>query len=282
MVAFDLLASVPCSARHGSLQHRQADQRQREPEQPDVGAAAGGVHVRHARRDAALVREQSNEHARYRAGGAAPRSGPIPGRGSATRGSMANVTDASFINTYAQELKNFQAVIDAGKAIDQPLLWGPAQVMRSLIFGYVTDIWGDVPFREALQGDAATVNIVPAYDPQKEIYDGLFADLSEAVTAIAGRRRDCVLAALTRSTPATLCAGSGSPTRSALRHAMRLANVDATNSTGADYGGNGGARRAHRLQRRQRAHGLAGRRSVRQSVVGQQPGRATITGCRIV
>jgi hypothetical protein len=58
------------------------------------------------------------------------------------------VTDGSFIFTYAQELKNFQAVIDAGLAENQPLLWGPAQVMRSLIFGYVTDVWGDVPYSE--------------------------------------------------------------------------------------------------------------------------------------
>src|SRR5215212_8264877 len=65
------------------------------------------------------------------------------------------VTDASFVNTYSQELKNFQAVIDAGKADGQPMLWGPAQVMRSLVFGYITDVWGDVPYSQALQGDAA-------------------------------------------------------------------------------------------------------------------------------
>src|SRR5215212_8225579 len=97
----------------------------------------------------------------------------------------AAVTDASFINTYAQELKNFQAVIDAGKAGDAPLLWGPAQIMRSLIFGYVTDIWGDVPYSEALKGDASEAVIQPKYDAQKDIYAGLFADLSEAVTAMA-------------------------------------------------------------------------------------------------
>ena len=96
------------------------------------------------------------------------------------------VTDGSFIFAYAQELKNFQAVIDAGKADDQPLLWAPAQVMRSLIFGYVTNVWGDVPYSEALKGDAAEAIIQPAYDTQKDIYTGLFRDLSEAVTAMAG------------------------------------------------------------------------------------------------
>jgi hypothetical protein len=137
------------------------------------------------------------------------------------------VTDGSFIGAYSQELKNFQAVIDAGKAIDQPLLWGPAQVMRSLVFGYVTDVWGDVPFSQALKGDAAEVNIVPAYDAQKDIYDGLFADLSEAVTAIAGGGE----IALGGADPiykgnALHWQRFGNSLRA--RHAMRLANVDAT------------------------------------------------------
>jgi hypothetical protein len=137
------------------------------------------------------------------------------------------VTDASFINTYAQELKNFQAVIDAGKELDQPLLWGPPLVMRSLIFGYVTDVWGDVPYSEALRGDAADAVIQPAYDAQQAIYDGLFSDLSEAVTAIAG----APAGGLTLGAADPIYGGNslrwqrfGNSLRA--RHAMRLANID--------------------------------------------------------
>ena len=139
------------------------------------------------------------------------------------------VTDGSFIFTYAQELKNFQAVIDEGKTATQPLLWGPAQVMRSLLFGYVTDVWGDVPYSDALKGDAAEAVLLPKYDPQKDIYTGLFRDLGEAVTAIA-------------SAPASASTlGAADPIFSGnslrwqrfanslrARHAMRLSNVDAT------------------------------------------------------
>lgn len=139
------------------------------------------------------------------------------------------VTDASFIFTYAQELKNFQAVIDAGVADGQPLLWGPAQVMRSLIFGYVTDVWGDVPYSEALKGDAADAIILPAYDAQKEVYAGLFNDLSEAVTAIAGAPG----AAATLAAADPIYGGNrlrwqrfANSVRA--RHAMRLVNVDPT------------------------------------------------------
>ncbi|MDQ3673573.1 MAG: SusD/RagB family nutrient-binding outer membrane lipoprotein [Gemmatimonadota bacterium] len=137
------------------------------------------------------------------------------------------VTNGSFIFTYAQELKNFQAVIDAGMTDDQPLLWGPAQVMRSLLFGYVTDVWGDVPYSEALKGDATEAIILPAYDAQRDIYTGLFNDLSQAATAIAGAP----------ATAATL--GAADPIYAGnrlrwqrfanslrARHAIRLANVD--------------------------------------------------------
>lgn len=137
------------------------------------------------------------------------------------------VTDGSFISTYAQELKNFQAVVDAGKAANQPLLWGPAQVMRSLVFGYVTDVWGDVPFSQALKGDASEAVLQPAYDPQKDIYAGLFTHLAEAVTGIAAAPGSAV--SLGAADP--IYAGSalkwqrfGNSLRA--RHAMRLANVD--------------------------------------------------------
>jgi hypothetical protein len=139
------------------------------------------------------------------------------------------VTDGSFIFTYAQELKNFQAVIDAGTADNEPLLWGPAQVMRSLIFGYVTDVWGDVPYTEALKGDAADAVILPRYDAQKDIYAGLFKDLADAVTAMAAAPGGA--ATLGGADP--IFGGStvkwerlANSLRA--RHAMRLANVDAT------------------------------------------------------
>jgi hypothetical protein len=142
------------------------------------------------------------------------------------------VTDGSFIFTYAQELKNFQAVIDAGKPDGQPLLWAPAQIMRSLIFGYVTDVWGDVPYSQALKGDAADGTLLPVYDAQKDIYTALFADLAEAVTAMdAPASLTSVYNPVGAADP--LFGGSevkwqrfGNSLRA--RHAMRLANVDPT------------------------------------------------------
>jgi len=141
------------------------------------------------------------------------------------------VTDGSFIDAYSQELKNFQAVIDAAKPDQQAMLWGPAQVMRSLIFGYITDVWGDVPYSEALKGDAADANIQPTYDAQKDIYTALFNHLSEAVTAMAAPpSASSTLPPVGAADP--VYAGDrvqwerfGNSLRA--RHAIRLANVDA-------------------------------------------------------
>lgn len=138
----------------------------------------------------------------------------------------AAVTDASFVGAYTAELSNFQAVIDAGKAASEPLLWGPAQVMRSLIFGYVTDVWGDVPYSEALKLRADPPIVLPAYDPQKDIYAGLFNDLAEAVTAMAAGG----VQTLGGADP--IYGGDGLQWQRfgnslRARHAMRLVNVDA-------------------------------------------------------
>ena len=49
-----------------------------------------------------------------------------------------------------------------------------ATILQQYIFGYVTDLWGDVPYSEALQ------QVVPKYDTQEEIYKGILAKLTEA------------------------------------------------------------------------------------------------------
>jgi hypothetical protein len=139
-----------------------------------------------------------------------------------------SVTDGSFIGSYTAELKNFQTVIDAGKASNEPALWGPAQVMRSLIFGYVTDVWGDVPYSQALKGDAAQAIILPAYDPQKDIYAGLFKDLGEAVTAMSSGGGVQTLGSADAIYGGDLLKWQRFANSLEARHAMRLANVDPT------------------------------------------------------
>jgi len=95
-------------------------------------------------------------------------------------------TSGSFDGPYSGELINFEKVIEKGQALDRPAIYGPAQVMQSWAWEYVTDTYGDVPYSEALHADEPDGSVTPAYDPQKDIYAGLLQTLSDAASAMAG------------------------------------------------------------------------------------------------
>lgn len=57
---------------------------------------------------------------------------------------------------------------------------GVARIMRAYIFGLITDIWGDAPYKDALKAEQGSDHFMPAFDPQQEIYHGILADLDTA------------------------------------------------------------------------------------------------------
>ena len=89
-------------------------------------------------------------------------------------------TTTFFDNPYILELEDFQKVIQKGTASGEAGIYGPALVMRTWEFGYLTNTWGDVPYSEALKGDTAGGSLKPAYDAQKDIYADMFAVLDKA------------------------------------------------------------------------------------------------------
>jgi hypothetical protein len=63
---------------------------------------------------------------------------------------------------------------------------GVALTMRAFLFGTVADLWGDVPYSKALQGDKwATEFTLPAFDSQEVIYKGVIEDLKAASALFA-------------------------------------------------------------------------------------------------
>ena len=62
---------------------------------------------------------------------------------------------------------------------------GVALVMKSYAFGMIADLWGDAPYSEALQAEDGPEFFKPAYDGQKDIYMGIFADLEAANTLLS-------------------------------------------------------------------------------------------------
>ena len=94
----------------------------------------------------------------------------------------ANSTQGYFNTPYTSELEDFQKVIDAGEEADRPAVYGPALAFQSLIYEYLADTWGDIPYSEALKGDGPEAILLPKYDAQKDVYTGLIASLTKVAT----------------------------------------------------------------------------------------------------
>lgn len=78
---------------------------------------------------------------------------------------------------------NYQRIISLAKPggkFENPNYEGVALVMRSWVFSLLTDVYGPIPYTEALKGTAETPNYVPAYDSMEKVYAGLLNDLKTA------------------------------------------------------------------------------------------------------
>lgn len=56
-----------------------------------------------------------------------------------------------------------------------------ARILKAYYFWFLTDLYGDIPYFEALRGNEV---LQPTYDPQEEIYADLFKELTEAEAMI--------------------------------------------------------------------------------------------------
>ncbi|MDQ3698560.1 MAG: SusD/RagB family nutrient-binding outer membrane lipoprotein [Gemmatimonadota bacterium] len=139
----------------------------------------------------------------------------------------AGFTTGTFDGAYAGELKDLEQVSRKGEELAEPGIWAPAEIMKTWVFGYLTDSWGDIPYSEALKGDDEGGSIAPAYDMQEAIYDDFFVVLDGAVSALESAAPDAT--DLGAADP--LYGGNfeswqrfGNSLRA--RHALRLVNVD--------------------------------------------------------
>ena len=80
-------------------------------------------------------------------------------------------------------LRNNKYVYDRSVALGFPFQQGISLTMKSMLFGLITDMWGDAPYSQALEGDSA--DAFPAYDSQQSIYMGILADLQTANTLLS-------------------------------------------------------------------------------------------------
>lgn len=109
--------------------------------------------------------------------------GPYPGP------SLYNDRNLSFSAWYTGPLYNLETIINYnntgstaangnGSKDNQIAV---ARILKAHYYLFMTDRWGDIPYKDALKGSAA---FSPAYDKQQDIYTDLFKELTEAVAQI--------------------------------------------------------------------------------------------------
>ncbi len=87
---------------------------------------------------------------------------------------------------YYQILYNDKTLIQKAEDNNLDFHRGVGLVMKSYMFGLITDLWGDAPYTNALRGDEGPDYFDAAFDDQKTIYEGIQADLKTANTLLSG------------------------------------------------------------------------------------------------
>ncbi len=84
---------------------------------------------------------------------------------------------------YTDGLINYQKIIEiAGEEAEEPNAnyEGIGLGMRAWSFSLLTDVWGAIPYTEAVAGTAEEPLFSPAYDTQEVVYAGIIEDLKTA------------------------------------------------------------------------------------------------------
>lgn len=87
--------------------------------------------------------------------------------------------DFNYWDTFYDNLEDYQYVINNADANNQKFLKGPAKVMKAMLFQQLVDIYGNVPYTDALKAAAV---LAPKFDDQKAVYEALIPLLDEAIT----------------------------------------------------------------------------------------------------
>jgi Starch-binding associating with outer membrane len=86
--------------------------------------------------------------------------------------------DFNYWDGYYDNLQDYQFVINNADANNQKFLKGPAKVMKAMLFQQLVDMYGNVPYTDALKGSAI---LAPKFDDQKAVYETLITLLDEAI-----------------------------------------------------------------------------------------------------
>ncbi len=97
---------------------------------------------------------------------------------------MPSAKDDFWREQYTNTLSNAQIIVNmAADDPDMVNMKAAARIWQVYIFSMLTDLWGNIPYTEALKGMTG-LNFSPAYDRQSDIYEAMIIQLQEAVSAL--------------------------------------------------------------------------------------------------
>lgn len=82
-------------------------------------------------------------------------------------------------NLYAPGMINTKLIMEKAAAGGSPHYAGVAKILMAYHLGVTTDLWGDIPYSDALKG--LQNNFKPKYDTQQQVYDTIFSLLDQAI-----------------------------------------------------------------------------------------------------
>jgi hypothetical protein len=93
--------------------------------------------------------------------------------------------DYTWNNWYLQltNFKSIHTIASDSLTLDKGYQ-GISLICQAWIYSMLTDTYGDVPYSQSNQGSEG--NLTPAFDKQKDIYQGIFKQLEEANTVLTG------------------------------------------------------------------------------------------------
>lgn len=89
--------------------------------------------------------------------------------------------DGIWDQMYTGPLADLKLIKEIAEEEGDDNLFAVAEIMSQYLFHYLTDIYGDIPYSEALAG---AENTHPKYDSQQDVYNGILANLAAAVERI--------------------------------------------------------------------------------------------------
>lgn len=92
--------------------------------------------------------------------------------------------------TYAGSMMDAKQLYDLSIEKNSPNFGGVSRVLMAVALGQATDVWGDIPYSEALQADVTTT---PVFDSQQSVYAAIQALLDEGIQKLQEDANDFAL-----------------------------------------------------------------------------------------